>query len=77
VPWDDGRTDGVAGVAAGGGIDACVLMVRVDGTLDELAAIGGDGGIQAWDLVVGVAARISCAEGPGRLIGADCEGAGN
>ena len=77
MPWDDGRTDGVAGVAAGGGIDACVLMVRVDGTLDELAAIGGDGGIQAWDLVVGVAARISCAEGPRRLIGADCEGAGN
>jgi len=23
VPWDDGRTDGVAGIAAGGGIDAC------------------------------------------------------
>jgi len=52
-------------------------MVRVDGTLDELAAIGGDGGMQAWDLVMGVAARILCAEGPGRLIGADCKGAGN
>jgi len=52
-------------------------MVRVDSTLDELAAIGGDGGIQAWDLVVGVAAHISCAEGPGRLIRADCKGAGN
>jgi len=52
-------------------------MVRVDSTLDELAAIGGDGGIQAWDLVVGVAACISCAEGPGRLIRADCKGAGN
>ena len=23
VPWDDGRTDGVAGIAARGGIDAC------------------------------------------------------
>jgi len=77
VPWDDGRTNGVAGIAAGGGIDACDRMVRVDGTLDELAVIGGDGGIQAWDLVMGVAACISCAEGPGRLIGADCEGAGN
>jgi len=49
-------------------------MVRVDGTLDELAAIGGDGGIQAWDLVMGIAGHILCAEGPERLIRADCEG---
>jgi len=49
-------------------------MVRVDATLDGPAAIGGDGGIQAWDVFVGVAARILCAEGPGRLIGSNCEG---
>jgi len=49
-------------------------MVRVDGRLDGPAAIGGDGGIQAWDVVVGFAACILCAEGPGRLIGADCTG---
>jgi len=68
-----GQTDGVAGIAAGGGIDTCDRMVRVDGTLDGPAAIGGDGGIQAWDVFVGVAAHILCTDGPGRLIRSDCE----